>query len=111
MNVARPASTTAPDATPGLSRLGASSEPVSIGSVFSIAASILRCGTQFIRITRGYRSAAVAPGGPNIGDDRCDLVVGQTLREGRHAIRPGVALGTRRETSVQYHAHRVHRGV
>src|SRR3984957_21107819 len=102
MNVARPASTAAPDGPPGLSRLGASSEPVSIGSVFSIAASILRCGTQFIRITRGYRSAAVAPGGADVGDDRGDLVVGQTLCEGRHAIRSRVGLRAGRETTVQH---------
>src|ERR1700683_3071044 len=103
MNVARPASATAPEATLGLSRPGASSVPVSIGSVFSIAASILRCGTQFIRIASGYRSTAVAPGGPNVGDDRGDLVVGQTLCEGRHAIRSRVGLRARRETTVQHH--------
>src|SRR5580692_2223925 len=112
-NVAIPANATAPVAPERtMRRTDASSVlpgSVWMGSVFSMAGSILWRRAQLIGVARGYRRAAVAPGSADIGDHGGDLVVGQALRERRHAIGPGVTLRARREAAVQHHADRVDR--
>src|SRR6202158_3806102 len=49
--------------------------------------SVQRCRAQLVGLPRRDGASAVAPGGPDIGDDGRNLVVGQPLREGRHAVR------------------------
>ena len=78
-------------------------------------------GIDHRRLNRAERSAsvlaspaltgapAIAPCGADIGDDRRDFVVGQRLRERRHAIGHRVACGAGRIAAVQHHADRIDR--
>src|ERR1700733_8725627 len=69
-----------------------------------MASSVKRCGAKLIRLARRHGSAAGAPGCADVGDHRGDLVVGQRLRERRHAVRHRIAGRARRIATVEHHS-------
>src|ERR1700754_4527507 len=71
--------------------------------------SVQRCRAQLIGLPRRDRASAIAPGGPDIGDDGSDLIVGQPLRERRHAVRHRIACRPRRIAAIEYHPDRIDR--
>ena len=90
--VAMPASATAPVAPARRIRVGAAlvrcvqvvSSTVRIGVDHGRLSPVVPCAG--VRLRAAHRRATIAPGGADIGDHGGDLVVGQALRERRHAV-------------------------
>src|SRR5690242_12228679 len=104
MTVASPASTTppvAPDCRIAFTSRSCCAlsmwSPVA-GSEFIIVASIQRRRAQLVGLARRDRRAPIAPGGANIGHDSGNFVVGEGLREGRHAVGHRVAFRAGRKS-------------
>src|ERR1700681_2417469 len=71
--------------------------------------SVQRCRAQLVGLPRRDGASAVAPGGPDIGDDGGDFVVGKPVREWRHAIWHRVSGRSRRIAAIEHHPDRVDR--
>src|SRR5260221_14477841 len=64
--------------------------------------SVQRCGAQFVRLSRRDGFATVSPGRPDIGDYGRDLVVGEPVRKGRHAVGHRVSRCARRVAAIEH---------
>src|SRR4051812_32886108 len=93
--VARPATTTAPgEPISGWACAGAD------GSFSIMRSSFQRGATQLVGLARSHRAAAIVPSDADVADHGSDLVVGQGLRERRHAVWLRVAGSRRRIAAV-----------
>src|SRR5262249_29780697 len=69
--------------------------------------SVGRKSSRLRRFPDRHGARAVAPRLAHVGDDRCDLPIGQQMTEGWHAVRARIAIGARREAAVEHHAQRI----
>src|ERR1700737_1777496 len=105
-----PATATAPSGPdPTILSTLASSDAVDGGASWEtiMASSLQRCRAERVGFGCGNRGSVVAPGNPDVGHDRRDLVIRERLCEGWHSVRHRIACGARRIAAVENHPDRI----